>query len=195
MNDAPLLYTADPAHTTDPDPSASPAEADTLQAELLRAAMQTMLRRFGVLNPDQTPCGQPIPISQAHAITLLLERGNLRQVDLARALVLSASATSRLVDQLTRRGWLTRLADPADARAFRLALTAAGQGVATRTDRASRGRFAQILAQVPPDRRSAVVAALEVLSAALAAAPRNGRADADADTDAEVATVARKGSA
>lgn len=180
MNDAPLHYTADPAHTTDPDPSASPAEADTLQAELLRAAMQTMLRRFGVLNPDQTPCGQPIPISQAHAITLLLERGNLRQVDLARALVLSASATSRLVDQLTRRGWLTRLADPADARAFRLALTAAGQGVATRADHASRRRFAQILAQVAPDQRNQVVTALELLSAAMAADPSDNGADANA---------------
>lgn len=175
MNDAPLPPNAALAHT------ANPAEADAQQAQQLRAAMQDMLRRFGVLTPDRTPCGQPIPISQAHAITLLLDRGNLRQVDLSEALVLSASATSRLVEQLMRRGWLTRVTDPADARAYRLALTDHGRAAATRTDRASRGRFAQILAQVAPDQRSQVVRALGLLSAAMAADPSDDGDDARVD--------------
>jgi DNA-binding MarR family transcriptional regulator len=47
--------------------------------------------------------------------------------DLGRHVLLSQPALSRLVGRLAERGLVRRLADPADGRGVRLALTAAGQ--------------------------------------------------------------------
>jgi DNA-binding MarR family transcriptional regulator len=50
-----------------------------------------------------------------------------RLSDLNRHVLLSQAALSRLVDRLAERGLVERLADPADGRGVRLALTAAGR--------------------------------------------------------------------
>jgi DNA-binding MarR family transcriptional regulator len=50
-----------------------------------------------------------------------------RLSDLGRHVLLSQPALSRLVDRLAERGLVRRLADPADGRGVRLALTAAGR--------------------------------------------------------------------
>jgi DNA-binding MarR family transcriptional regulator len=53
--------------------------------------------------------------------------GPQRISDLNRHVLLSQPALSRLVDRLAERGLVERLADPADGRGVRLALTAAGR--------------------------------------------------------------------
>jgi DNA-binding MarR family transcriptional regulator len=53
--------------------------------------------------------------------------GPQRLSDLNRHVLLSQPALSRLVDRLAERGLVERLADPADGRGVRLALTAAGR--------------------------------------------------------------------
>jgi DNA-binding MarR family transcriptional regulator len=59
---------------------------------------------------------------------ILLSDGQPRPVsELAELLGRSLSATSRLLDQLVRRRFLTRREDPHDRRARRIALAAAGQ--------------------------------------------------------------------
>jgi DNA-binding MarR family transcriptional regulator len=50
----------------------------------------------------------------------------LRMTDLAGAVMLSSGGLTRLVGRLEGRGLVERRADPADARSFRAALTAAG---------------------------------------------------------------------
>ena len=59
--------------------------------------------------------------------TLSKGPGPLRLGDLNRHVLLSQPALSRLVDRLAERGLVERLADPADGRGVRLALTAAGR--------------------------------------------------------------------
>jgi len=49
--------------------------------------------------------------------------------ELNRHVLLSQPALSRLVDRLAERGFIERLADPADRRGVRLALTEAGRAV------------------------------------------------------------------
>ena len=53
--------------------------------------------------------------------------GPQRLSDLNRHVLLSQPALSRLVDRLAERGLVERLADPADGRGVRLALTVAGR--------------------------------------------------------------------
>lgn len=152
---------------TDPPPTDS-QPADLAASELLRNALQVLLRSFGALSPERTPCGQPLTLSHAHALMALYENGDLRQVDVARVLGLSTSATSRLVDQLEQRGWAMRRSDAADARASRVELTPAGQKVAERTQLASRERFAAILAALAPASHGRILASLRELSVAMA---------------------------
>jgi DNA-binding MarR family transcriptional regulator len=61
--------------------------------------------------------------------------GPQRISDLNRHVLLSQPALSRLVDRLAERGLVERLADPADGRGVRLALTADGRAVQRRIGR------------------------------------------------------------
>lgn len=126
-----------------------------------------MVRQFGLLETDRTPCGQPLAVSHAHALTELLDAQPLRQGELGQRLGLTKSGTSRMVAQLERKGWINRAPDAVDGRVWSLQLTEAGERLAGRTLTASLARFDAILIAIDPERRRDVVAALELLRGAL----------------------------
>ena len=64
-------------------------------------------RFFGLHKPDQTPCGQPVSVAEAHAL-MDLEFGPMRQGELAVRLQLEKSTVSRLVRQMDAHGWIQR---------------------------------------------------------------------------------------
>jgi DNA-binding MarR family transcriptional regulator len=66
--------------------------------------------------------------------------------DLNRHVLLSQPALSRLVDRLAERGLVERLADPADGRGVRLALTAAGRDLQRQVGRRHARSVARALA-------------------------------------------------
>jgi len=124
------------------------------------------VRAFGLHQPERTPCGEPIGVSQAHALTELAEQP-LTQAELARRLRLDRSVVSRLADALIDRDWLRRERHPHDQRAVQLVLTAAGERAAARLAGARRARMATLLDAVPPDERQGVLHALDVLTRSL----------------------------
>jgi DNA-binding MarR family transcriptional regulator len=133
----------------------------------LQAAVARFVRAFGLHQPDQTPCGQPIPVSEAHALGELAREGTLRQNDLAHRLRLEKSTTSRLVTQLIKRGWVERTPAPADGRGVLVELTQSGANAAAQLAQARAARFSAILDRVPPRQRAGVLRALEILTEAL----------------------------
>jgi DNA-binding MarR family transcriptional regulator len=69
-----------------------------------------------------------------HEILLNLRRDpGIAQQTLARRCFNAKSHISALLTALEKRGWVSREADPADARARKLFLTAAGERIAART--------------------------------------------------------------
>lgn len=74
-------------------------EVDAAQEALMR-----FVRHFGLHQPDRTPCGPPLPVSEAHAMVKIAREGRIRQVELARRLRLAKSTVSRLVANLVGRG-------------------------------------------------------------------------------------------
>src|SRR6185295_12767495 len=74
--------------------------------ETLRKLVQRFVRGFGLLNETQTPCGQPIKTSQAHALMILLqvEGDGIHQAALAKKLGIDKSNVSRLIRQLAAKG-------------------------------------------------------------------------------------------
>jgi DNA-binding MarR family transcriptional regulator len=141
-------------------PTAPPELEDEL---LLQQRLVGFVRAFGLHRPDETPCGAPVPVSEAHAVSVLVEHGPLSQTDLARHLTLRKSTVSRLVDQVVDRGWARRRPSPTDARRRLVELTPAGREAATTLGHARAERIGRLLARVPAGDRAAVLAALDLL--------------------------------
>ncbi|MFG3441584.1 MarR family winged helix-turn-helix transcriptional regulator [Nonomuraea sp. NPDC047897] len=133
----------------------------------LQDAVVRFVRAFGLHQPDQTPCGLPVPVSEAHALGELSRDGALRQSELTQRLRLEKSTTSRLVTQLINRGWAERVPAPDDGRGVLVQLTAAGVRAAEQLAEARAARFSSILDRVPEGERDGVLHALEILTEAM----------------------------
>ncbi|MFG1918918.1 MarR family winged helix-turn-helix transcriptional regulator [Micromonospora sp. NPDC048898] len=136
-------------------------EVDAAQEALMR-----FIRNFGLHQPDRTPCGQPLPVSEAHAMVEIAREAGIRQTELARRLRLEKSTVSRLVTNLVNRGWVHRETADNDGRGVVLLLTDAGTTAAARQADARRHRLTALLARVPDDQHAAVVRALQTLAEA-----------------------------
>lgn len=142
------------------------ADASELQDRLV-----SFIRAFGLHQPETTPCGQPIPVSEAHALSEVARDTPLGQLELCRRLRLEKSTVSRLVGQLVGRGWVERRIDPGDARAILLVLTPAGGAAAATLAAARRVKFEQLMGAIPDHSRVEVLRSLDVLTEALHAQP------------------------
>ena len=144
------------------------------EARALRSAIQTFVRRFGLLDQTQTPCGVRLPLSHAHALMELLRTPDLTQQDLAEKLGLSKSNISRLVDRLVATGRVSRQRDAEDGRACRLALTEKGMRIAGQLDERSIGHHRALLANIPSRERAKVLQSLTLLAACCGGQERKG---------------------
>jgi DNA-binding MarR family transcriptional regulator len=93
------------------------ADIGLFRRALIPDFMLDLLRRMGDAEPN---------LLQVATLYVLDGGGRPTVRDLAARIGRSMSATSRLVDQLVRRGWVDRAEDPDDRRAKRLELTPAG---------------------------------------------------------------------
>jgi DNA-binding MarR family transcriptional regulator len=143
-----------------------PAEAVALQERIVE-----LVRAFGLHRPEETPCGKPVSVSEAHALMELARTDRLSQNDLAARLLLEKSTVSRLVGGLAARAWVARERDPVDGRAVRLALTERGARAAAEIGEARRRKFDCVLERIPEEERPAVLQALAVLTEAMRAVP------------------------
>lgn len=144
-------------------------QADTARA--LQESVQGFVRSFGLLVTKQTPCGQPVSPSIAHALMLLLARQAADvatyQHELAELLGLDRSSVHRLCARLESDGRVKQEPAPHDARTRRIQLTASGQRLAATIQAASLQRFSRIVDAIPASKRQALLEALELLTAAV----------------------------
>jgi DNA-binding MarR family transcriptional regulator len=136
-------------------------------AALLQERMIAFVRAFGLHRPSETPCGKPVPVSEAHALMELARGGGMTQSELGLCLRLEKSTVSRLVGNLVVRGWLERERDPSDGRAMLLALTERGRRAAAELDEARRQKFAALFDGIPEEDREQVVRVLASMTDAL----------------------------
>ncbi|MDE9366552.1 MarR family transcriptional regulator [Luteipulveratus sp. YIM 133132] len=85
-----------------------------------------------------------LPTAQGRVLALVAELGPSRIGDLAAADHCSQPTMTTQVQRVEARGWVTREADPADARAWLVGITPEGRQ-ALRTARAARGKAVQPL--------------------------------------------------
>lgn len=149
----------------------------------------SFIRAFGLHQPGQTPCGQPLGVSEAHALTELQKDGGLTASDLAKRLRLEKSTVSRLIAQLEKRGWVERCPHPKDGRASALYLSGQGQHVAGRVVTARHDKLTRLFDALPEGERAAVIGALSTLTEALGEAVTENASDDMSDREAIHATA------
>ncbi|GAA4965882.1 MarR family winged helix-turn-helix transcriptional regulator [Actinoplanes utahensis] len=133
------------------------------QALVLQGRIAAFVRAFGLHQPDRTPCGTPVPASEAHAVSELDRDGPLTQGELGKRLRLEKSTVSRMVNQLIGRGWVRRADRAGDARLVWLELTADGSRAAGELAVARAARFTALLRNIPAEKRPQVIEALTTL--------------------------------
>lgn len=87
----------------------------------------------------------------------------VRQGDLAELMNMSAPSMTRLVEILEEAGWVERRRDPADQRCLLLALSPVGRKTLDMLRDESATVLSQELADLTPDERAALAAAVPVL--------------------------------
>lgn len=133
----------------------------------LQEQMIALVRAFGLHQPEQTPCGQPVTVAEAYTLMELTRDHSLTQNELVQRLNLAKSTVSRLVDGLVRRGWVARRRNPGDGRGKLLSLTQEGQNVSATIAAAREQKFTRLLDQIPIDQRTTVLTSLEIIVEAI----------------------------
>jgi DNA-binding MarR family transcriptional regulator len=145
----------------------APAAADRTAEVDLQERMIALIRAFGLHKPDETPCGRPVSVAEAHALMELSRAETLVQKELASRLRLDKSTVSRLVGMLEGRGWVERSRSPRDRRAVELRLTDAGKRTAENIAGARRAKFDRVLQAIPEEERESVLESMRILEEAM----------------------------
>lgn len=138
-----------------------------------RRTMQRLFRRFGVLANDATPCGRALSIAHAHALMVLLARGELPQRELAQELCIDKSNVARLCARMGEAGHVRQRVGEDDGRSRRVSLTASGRRLARDVEGSSTERFRQLLLTIAPKNRPTILGALGELLAAVESLPNS----------------------
>ena len=106
-------------------------------------------------------------------LSVLLSMGPMRLGELASQSRVSQPTMTKIVKNLVESGWLARIADPADARAWQIQLTDVGAG-ALATWRSELGdALTPIFADLAPEDRRVLERAVEIMHERLVVGPRD----------------------
>jgi len=129
-------------------------EIDVTRLRVALARLSRRLRRHELAGLTPT---------QLAALATVERSGPLRLGDLAAAEGIAPSTLTRLVSALEDSGYVRRCADPSDARASTLAITARGHDALERIRAESTIMLTESLRLLTPAQRAALAAALPVL--------------------------------
>jgi DNA-binding MarR family transcriptional regulator len=140
----------------------------------LAAGLAIVLERLiGLLRSLNPPSG--LSLTAAAALATLERSGPCRLTWLAAWAGVTQPAMTQLVARLEEAGLVARAADPADGRVVQVRLTDEGRETVARRRAARAGRLADLLAELSPNERDALAAALpamDALASAQQAEPR-----------------------
>ena len=136
------------------EPAVVDAEIDVARLRVALARLSRRMRRHELAGLTPT---------QLAALATIGKTGPMRLGDLAAAEGIAPSTLTRLVTALEDSGYVQRTADPSDARASTLAITAHGQEALERIRAETTLMLTASLELLTPEQRSTLAAALPVL--------------------------------
>lgn len=144
-----------------------PERSPLSEVAAFQRQIAAFVRAFGLHQPEHTPCGQPIPVSETHALMEPSRDEPLPQHELRARLQLEKSSVSRLVGQLEARGRLTRSRRDGDGQVVWLELTPPVATPRRRFPPPEPTRSPGFWKAVPEDKRATVLDSLSILVEAL----------------------------
>jgi DNA-binding MarR family transcriptional regulator len=155
-----------------PRTSARSSDLDR-DAVALQGAVSELVRVYQFRDRDQICC-HDVSVTQCRALEALVEHGQMRLSALAERLFLDKSTTSRVVGTLVKKGYVEQRADVADGRASALQATVAGRRLCKRITDDLIAQQKQLLQDLEPDVREAVVKVIRGLARAADSRFRSG---------------------
>jgi MarR family transcriptional regulator, 2-MHQ and catechol-resistance regulon repressor len=156
--------------STPPESSAASLDRDAIA---LQGAVADLIRVYQFRDRDRICC-HDVSVTQCYALETLVQHGAMRLSVLAERLFLDKSTTSRVVGTLVRKGYVEQRADIHDGRATTLHVTRQGQRLCARITDDLVEQQKQLLQDLDPDVRIAVVGVLRRLADAADARFRTG---------------------
>jgi DNA-binding MarR family transcriptional regulator len=153
----------------------------------MQQAVADLVRVYQFRDRDRICC-HDVSVTQCYALETLVEHGPLRLSALAGRLFLDKSTTSRVVNTLVRKGYVEQRADMTDGRAMLINATRQGQRLCARITADLVGQQQQLLGDLAPEIRAAVVHVIQRLARAADARFRSGVTGACCAPDSEGAS-------
>ncbi|HEY0971495.1 MAG TPA: MarR family transcriptional regulator [Gemmatimonadales bacterium] len=126
----------------------------TADARDLRGALSELIRVYSFRDRDRICC-YDLSVTQSNALDTVVERGPLTLNDLAAALYIDKSTTSRVVTALEVKGYATRRENPESRRSILIEATRAGRALQRRVERELLEEDMRLLEDVEPEVRQA----------------------------------------
>ena len=138
----------------------SKAEQET-RIDTIRRFNRFYTRKIGVL--EQHLLESPFTLTEARVLFELAHRDRALAKEIGAELGLDPGYLSRIVQDFTEQGLITRKPVPSDRRQFELALTAKGKQAFSRLERASRQEVDNMVEALPGDGGQRLVAAMTTI--------------------------------
>lgn len=123
-------------------------------ARALRRSLSALLRVYNFRDRDRICC-YDVSVRQSDALDTLVQGGPLSLNDLAAALYLDKSTTSRVVDGLERKGYAARLPNPESGRSILVDVTPEGAALQKQIQRDLLDEEMRLMEDVDPATRRA----------------------------------------
>ncbi len=155
---------------TQSTPSAAALDRD---AGALQSAVADLVRVYQFRDRDRICC-HDISVTQCYALETLVDHGPMRLGALAERLFLDKSTTSRVVGSLVKKAYVEQQAEEGDRRATTLLATSRGRRLCARITQDLVTQQKQLLQDLEPDVREAVVRVIRGLARAADTRFRSG---------------------
>lgn len=167
----------------------APRKASSLErdAAALQQAVADLVRVYQFRDRDRICC-HDISVTQCYALETLVEHGGMRLSALAERLFLDKSTTSRVVNALVRKEYVEQRTDASDGRATVISATRQGRRLCARITSDLVDQQRQLLEDLAPEIRGAVVQVIQRLARAADARFRSRVADGCCAPDSDGVT-------
>lgn len=136
-------------------------DGQTIRIDAVRRFNRFYSRKIGVL--EQHLLESPFTLTEARVLFELADRNSALAKEIGAGLGLDAGYLSRIVQDFTEQGLITRKPVPSDRRQFELALTAKGKQAYGRLERASRQEVGKMIETLPGDGGQRLVDAMTAI--------------------------------
>ena len=137
----------------------------TTDSKQFREQIRLLERRLGLLNKNNNGsfscCKVTLP--QCHALVEIGRAKTISLKKLAKILTLDTSTTSRTVDGLVKKGYVTRIESSLDRRSIDISLTPTGQTLFCDIEHKMDNNFAQIFNCIPNEEKENVLHAMNCI--------------------------------